>query len=188
MIPTAVALALALASPGIAAPDRVPVAAQTQVAPPRHTSTEGYVNSVAVGDMFIVQASQVALKRLKNGAIRDFAQSLAADHRQATQALKQALAKSNTRINVPGMLGEQHRDELERLGHATDAQFPGTYLAMALRAERQIVQAHYNYAKAGDVPALNAYAHRMEEITERDLLRLRMLAGKTGRQRIPNKF
>ncbi len=51
-------------------------------------SAQDFVNMAAVGGMFEVQSSQLALNKTQDNRVRDFAQHMIQDHTQASEKLR----------------------------------------------------------------------------------------------------
>lgn len=82
-----------------------PAFAQTSKEPSPHTvDLQKYVDGTTRADLFEVKASQLALQRSQDPAIRKFAQQMVSEHTDATNKLKLEINKAKIDVDVPEKL------------------------------------------------------------------------------------
>ncbi len=142
-----------LASPGLAQVQTSPGAA------PMQTDTAGFVSKAAIGDMFEIRSSELALDRSQNSQYQTFATKIIEDHRANTEQLKSMLQRSADlqRIQLPAELDRPHQQKLQQLQSAT-AGFERAYRTAQIEAHEQAIQLFDGYARGGDNADLKAWA------------------------------
>lgn len=131
-----------------------PAMAPTPAAP---TSQE-YVRRAAIGDMFEIQASKLALDKSKSADIRNFAQQMIDDHTATTKRLESALNDSALGITPPTSLDADHEAKLDALRSASGQDFDRLYLDQQTAAHQDALDLHRNYAASGDNAELRSAA------------------------------
>jgi putative membrane protein len=129
-----------------------------QIALADDAATTGYVQLAAIGDMFEIQSSELALSRAVSPEIKQFAKMMTADHTSTTEKLKAALAESNVDVPLPNDLDAKHAALLADLKSADENEFDALYVKMQLDAHKQALALHKGYSESGEVPALKAVA------------------------------
>src|SRR5215213_4422114 len=111
-------------------------------------SAQDFVNMAAVGGMFEVQSSQVALEKGQEQAVKDFAQQMVTDHTAANERLK-TLA-SEQQLTVPTKLDEKHQQRVDTLNNANAQNFDPVYGQFQVEAHQEAVQLFETYSRRGD--------------------------------------
>ena len=119
--------------------------------------TQDFVTKAAIGNMFEVQESQLALTTSKSKAVLAFAKMMVADHTKAGKAFDVALAKTSG-VTAPSALDDDHQKKLDDLKTKTGKDFDDAYIADQKDAHDDAVGAFDDYAKNGKDPALTAFA------------------------------
>jgi putative membrane protein len=120
-------------------------------------TTEGYVSNAAEGDMYEIQAAELALKMSKNAEIKKLAQMIKDDHTKAAADMKTAVASAQG-VQLPTKLDERRQGFLDNLKQAPADQFDKVWLTQQEAAHEESLTLHRTYADAGDVAALKAHA------------------------------
>lgn len=123
-----------------------------------HLTTSEYVTKAAMGDMFEIAASKLALTNAASPGIKKFAQSMIDGHMVTTNGLKAAIAKGQVKASLPAMLDVEHKSLLEGLIKAKGAAFDTLYKKQQADAHVQALAVHRGYAESGDDTALKAFA------------------------------
>ena len=160
---------MALASPAFAqAP--APRPAQPQAAPPSKGMTVGdagqFVAKATMSNMLEIETSRMALERTKLPAIRDFAQTMVADHTKASQELDAILKEANANAPV-SKLDASYQQEVDRLKKADAARFDREYVAVQVKAHDEAIASFRSYAQSGTDARLKAFAQKMLPDLER---------------------
>jgi len=119
-------------------------------------STQDFVTKAAVGGMFEIQSSQLALKKSQDQDIRTFAQKMIDDHSKADDKLK-SLAKNE---KVPTSLDQQHEQMLKTLEGDNGSNFASQFKQMQVSAHQQTIDLFQNYAQQGSDQQIKQFAEQ----------------------------
>ena len=114
-----------------------------------------FVEKAAVGGMFEVESSELALKMSKDPDVKKFADTMISDHGAANSEL-QALAKEQG-LSVPRKLDQEHAQLLKSLQKAASG-FDAPYIKAQLEGHEKTVKMFEQYAESGDNEALQNFA------------------------------
>ena len=132
-------------------------------------STDAYIRDAAMGDMYEIQAAQIALERSKNPEVRNAAQMIIADHTKSSNELKQLISSGQVQGTLPTMLDERRQGMLDHLRQAPDDAFDNRYLDQQKMAHQEAIALHKGYADHGDNPQLRSVAMGGLPMIERHL-------------------
>jgi putative membrane protein len=118
-------------------------------------SAQTFVDKAAVGGMFEVESSQLALKMSSNLDVKQFADMMVNDHGKANAELKSLADKQG--LTVPSGLDEEHAALVKTLAKA-GGQFDAAYAKAQLDAHEAAVELFENYASKGDNKELQMFA------------------------------
>ena len=62
-------------------------------------TTEDFVKTVAISDMFEVQSGQLASEKAQNGDVRSFGKQMVADHTKTSDQLKKLVADKDIKVD-----------------------------------------------------------------------------------------
>jgi putative membrane protein len=138
-------------------------------------NAQSFVNKAAVGGMFEVQSSELALKKSKDADVRQFAEMMVADHSKANNTLKSVAQQEG--LTVPTELDHKHANTLKELRNA-GSQFDAPYIKAQLQGHETTVKLFERYSNAGDnkalrnfaaetLPTLRMHLNRIEQISNR---------------------
>lgn len=116
---------------------------------------QSFVDKAAVGGMFEVESSQLALKTSKDPDVKKFADTMVSDHGKANAELE-ALAKEQD-LTVPTKLDKKHAATLKSLQEA-GAGIDAPYIKAQLEGHVTTVKMFERYAENGDNKALQTFA------------------------------
>lgn len=116
---------------------------------------QGFVDAAAVGGLFEVESSELALKMAKADDVESFAQTMINDHKRANATLEGLATKEG--FKVPKTLDKKHEAKIQTLKNA-GAQFDPPYVKAQLEGHQDTVQLFETYASSGDNAALRAFA------------------------------
>ncbi len=117
-------------------------------------SAQDFVNKAAVGGMFEVESSKLAVED-GGKEVQGFAQKMITDHGAANSKL-QAIA-GEQKLSIPAELDAKHKADLDTLKAPGEA-FDATYVKMQRDAHSEAVTLFESYAQQGDNAALKAFA------------------------------
>jgi putative membrane protein len=118
-------------------------------------SAQTFVDKAAVGGMFEVESSQIALKMSDNADVKQFADMMINDHGKANAELKSLAEKEH--LTLPTELDEVHAAMLKTLPRA-GAEFDVQYTKAQLDAHEAAVELFQNYASNGENKTLQRFA------------------------------
>lgn len=134
-----------------------------------------YVKKAAIGDMFEIQSSQLALQKSEDDDVRDFAQMMVDDHTKSTAMIKQAVAESGGDLSIPSSMDSKHESMLTTLQQTSADGFDRAYLDMQAEAHQQALDLHRSYAEGGDQQALKDVAEDIVPVIEKHIDELKEL-------------
>ncbi len=132
----------------------------------RNLSAADFVRRAAMGNLFEVRSSQLAISRANNDEVRNFAQTLADDHRAASQDLQEAAGN----ISVETELDQRHANMIDRLQQASGSNFDRQFIRMQIRAHRQAISLYRNWINENESGSGQATAAGRSDRANQDLL------------------
>jgi putative membrane protein len=132
-------------------------------------SSEDYVTKAAQGDLFEVQAGQLAGKQAQQEDVRKFADMMIKDHTKSSADIKAALQSGKIKVTPPSELDKEHQAKLEQLKTAASNQFDQAYMRQQVEAHQQALALHRTYSQKGDNPDLQATAQKISSVVEQHL-------------------
>lgn len=120
--------------------------------------TRDYVQKAAMGDLYEIEASKLALSRTKSADVKKFAQEMVDAHTKTSEELKARLARAGLIVELPAMLDQDHQKKLDALKSAGAQAFDGRYAAQQKEAHEEALMLHRDYAMRGSVADLKALA------------------------------
>ncbi len=121
-------------------------------------TTEDFVKTVAISDMFEIQSGQLAAEKAQNGDVKSFGQEMADDHSKTSDALKELIKDEDIKAEIPAKLDEEHQAQLDKLKSLSGNQFDKTYVQMQVKAHEKAVSLFEAYAAAGENDELEDWA------------------------------
>jgi len=118
--------------------------------------TDSFLNGAAIGDMYEIEASRMALERSQSAEVKKAAQRILTDHTASSAKLK-ALAAQMGRT-LPTEMDERRKGFIDNLRAASAADFDDVYLDQQTAAHHEALLMFNGYARAGQDPALKAFA------------------------------
>jgi putative membrane protein len=120
--------------------------------------TPKFIEEAAIGDMFEIATSKLALTRTKSPEIKAFAQQMITAHTATTAALKKTLATANVTETPPATMDERRTSLLDELTKTAADKFDAKYLDQQTQAHREALGLMDSYATHGENPALKTLA------------------------------
>lgn len=115
-----------------------------------------FIQKAAMGDMFEVEASKIALAKSQSKDIKSFAQMMIDAHTATTEALKPIAAKLT--INPPAQLDSDHQGKIDELNKADAKSFDKKYLDQQEAAHQAALDLMKGEADNGQDADLKAFA------------------------------
>ena len=135
--------------------------------------TKSYVEKAAIGDMFEIEASKIALERSKVQPVKDFAQMMIDAH-TATSTEMGGLA-STAGVMAPTALDNDHSAKLDELRNASLQDFDDKYIDQQTATHSAALDLHKDYANNGKDAALQAFAAKTAPAVDAHLVAVKAL-------------
>lgn len=141
------------------------------------TSTPAFIENAAIGNLYEIEAAQVALRRSHSDEVRDMARRMITDHTAMTHQMRSALRMSETEgvPAPPSDLDTRRRKLVEHLETAPDDAFDKTYLDQQVLAHKENHDLLSGYIRSGSNPQLRSLAAASEPIVKRHLAAIERL-------------
>lgn len=136
---------------------------------------EDFVHSAAVGDMFEIKSSWLALDRASSDEVRDLARRMIAEHTESSNKLE-AILPDELKRAVPPELDRRRQMMLRHLREAQDRNFDRTYLDQQRIAHQEAVMLMHHFRDNGDHPRLRDFAAEISPILESHLEHITAMA------------
>lgn len=136
-----------------------------------------FVDKAAVGGMFEVQSSELAIKVSRDPDVRKFADMMIADHGK-TSAELEALAKEQG-LTVPSKLDDEHAAKLKELEDAGE-QFDTPYIKAQLEGHQAAIKLFEAYSNSGQNTALQNFAVQTLPTLRMHLDMIEEMGGRVG--------
>ena len=147
----------------------VPTLAQEGDAPP----SQDYVAKAAVGDMFEVQSSRLALQKSGDSKVKQFAGRMIKDHTASSAMLKRIIKSGELPLVPPTKLDDAHERMLADLSSASGGEFDKLYHELQLKAHEEALALHQGYAERGLEPKLKDFAKETSQVVAMHLAMLK---------------
>lgn len=135
----------------------VPVG-QTSAATLGANTVDAYVSNAAEGDMYEIQAAEIALERSQNPQVRELATTIRTDHTQASEAMKGIVPQAAPNVQIPTELDERRQGLLDNLRSASAEAFDQVYIDQQVAAHQEAVTLHEGFSDNADAPQLAEHA------------------------------
>jgi len=129
----------------------------------------GFVAQATSANTFEIQSAQLALQASQNPGVRNFANTLIADHTMMGQQMAAAAAAAHLPPPAPAMLPAQQQmlDQLRAAG--TGYTFDQAFQQDQIQAHQQGIALMQNYAASGDRAPLRALATQAIPVMQKHL-------------------
>jgi putative membrane protein len=146
---------------------------QTSAATLGANTVEGYVTNAAIGDMYEIQAAEIALERSQNAQVRELAQMIHDDHTAASQRMQSIVQGGDVEAELPTELDERRQGMIDNLRDAEN--FDQVYIDQQVAAHQEALTLHRGFDDNEDAPELAAHAQQVTGPIEMHLERARAL-------------
>lgn len=134
------------------------VFAVSAAAQANETSTENFVRSASIANMFEIESSKIVLGKSENSEIKRFAQRMVDDHSATGRKLKQVLSASDTQLEPASELDSRHQNLVNQLQAASVADIDRHYIDIQTDAHKEAVELFRDYSKNGSDARLKNFA------------------------------
>ena len=153
-------VAVTCISPAIAHDDKSELQANSASAGalPSKTTTS-FINNAAIGGLFEVESSKLALDKAQDPAVKDFARKMISDHGKANEELKSTVSAANIGTDkVPSDLDAKHQATLDKLNATPAESSDKAFIKAQTDAHNEAVTLFNKYSKSGDNKTLKDFA------------------------------
>lgn len=114
----------------------------------------GYVPNAAEGDMYEIQAAEIALERTQNAGVRELARMIRTDHTAAAEAMRPLVQQEATDVRIPAQLDERRQGLIDNLRSASAEDFDRVWIDQQIAAHQEAITLHRGFSDNSDAPAL----------------------------------
>jgi putative membrane protein len=122
------------------------------------SDTRDYVQKAAMGDMFEIESSRLALTRSPNAEVKQFAQRMIDEHTKASDDMKARLARAGLIVELPTTLDADHKEVLDDVRAKNARDFDIAFIEEQKAAHEDALMLHRSYAMTGELADLKAFA------------------------------
>lgn len=116
----------------------------------------GYVTGAATGDMYEIQAADIALERSQNSRLKTLAGMIKTDHTASTTALKALLPTAAPEATVPTALDERRQGLIDNLRSASAADFDRIWIDQQIASHNEALTLKRGFSDQGSPLATHA--------------------------------
>jgi putative membrane protein len=136
--------------------------------------SQDYVTKAAIGDLFEIQSSKLALRKSADPKVKSFASRMIKDHTASSAKLKSIIKAEELPLVAPAKLDDAHQQMIDKLFNANEMDFDKMYLDMQATAHQEALAVHQGYADSGLETKLKAFAKKTSAVVQ---MHLGMLKG-----------
>lgn len=134
-----------------------PMMVNSSVTHAGHEHVADFATKAAVGGLFEVETSRLAVERTKDAALKIFAQRMIDDHTAAHRELVAAIQSEGGNV-PPETLDEDHRKKLDDLKAASAGDFDNQYVSTQKDAHDKTIDLFEDYIRDAPAGALKDFA------------------------------
>ena len=146
---------------------------QTSAATMGSNMVSAYVPNAAMGDMYEIQAADIALERSQNAQVKELATMIKTDHTAASNAMKAMLPQAAPDMAPPTELDERRQGLIDNLRSASAENFDATWIDQQIAAHNEALTLHRGFSNEDSplaaharsvVPKIEAHLRQAEQI------------------------
>lgn len=134
---------------------------QTSAATLGANTVEGFVTNLAVGNMYELQAAEVAQIKSSNADVKALAAMITRDHTSAGEKLMAAAPTAAPDVMVPTALDQRRQGLIDNLNAASADDFDKVYLEQQVAAHNETLTLLNGFSDNTDAPALASLAREL---------------------------
>lgn len=140
-------------------------------------SSAAFIESAAIGDLYEIEAAQLALQKARSPRVKEVAERMIADHTTTSHNLQSAMRMNETRGEgtIPQTLDDRRKKMVENLQAAPADKFDQTYLDQQILAHKETIDLMTGYRDSGPNPQLRSVAASAAPVVERHLRHMESL-------------
>jgi putative membrane protein len=121
-------------------------------------TVSAYVPNAAMGDMYEIMASDIALERTRNAEVRRLATMIKTDHTEASNRFKSIVGEMSPPMTPPTELDQRRQGLIDNLRSASADDFDRVYLDQQVAAHNEALTLHRGFSDNTDAAPLAAHA------------------------------
>lgn len=118
------------------------------------TTVGGFIDALAVSDMYELEAARIATAKSRNDAVRDLAATITIDHSASTARLKALAPTAAPTVTLPTRLDQRRQGLIDNLNAAAPADFDRVWLQQQVAAHDEALTVLNGFAGNTEAPAL----------------------------------
>ncbi len=138
------------------------------------SDAEQFVQSLAMGDLFELEAGRLAQSRAISEEVREAGAIMVKDHTRSARELQDTATASQ--VSVPTRLDGPHAALIDRLHKTSPEQFDKVWISQQLAAHKQSIDLLRRYRKDGKNAEMRRFAGEALPLIESHLARMETLA------------
>lgn len=119
---------------------------QTSAATMGANMVSAYVPNAAMGDMYEIQAAEIALERSQNAQVKALATMIRTDHTAASNAMKAMLPQAAPEITPPTALDQRRQGLIDNLRSASAENFDRIWIDQQIAAHNEALTLHRGFS------------------------------------------
>lgn len=132
-----------------------------------------YITNAAMGDMYEIQAADLAIEKSQNAQVKALAEMIKADHTAASNAMKAMLPQADPGATPPTALDQRRQGLIDNLRSASAANFDMTWIDQQIAAHNEALTLHRGFSDQESplaaharsvVPKIEAHLREAEKI------------------------
>lgn len=128
---------------------------RTSAAGNMEEDTRNFVEETASSSMMEVELAQLAQQNAQSQEVKDYAQMIEKDHKQANERLKSIAQQKN--ITIPTEIKDDHRSEIDDLRDKTGEEFDKAYMDKMVSAHEDDISKFENMREDVQDPDLQSW-------------------------------
>jgi putative membrane protein len=140
--------------------------------------TGAFVENAGEGNMYEIQAAQIAQQKSKSADVKAFAKMMVTDHTALANQLQPLITKAGK--TAPTELDQRRKGFLDNLNAASPQDFDKVYVDQQVAAHEETLTLMKGYAENGDDPGLKAAAEKTAPKVQAHLDKAKALEAKLG--------
>ncbi|HST91169.1 MAG TPA: DUF4142 domain-containing protein [Brevundimonas sp.] len=146
---------------------------QTSAATMGSNMVSAYVPNAAMGDMYEIQAADIAIERSQNARVKELAQMIKTDHTAASNAMKGMLPQAAPDMQPPTALDQRRQGLIDNLRSASAENFDRTFIDQQIAAHNEALTLHRGFSDQDSplaaharnvVPKIEAHLRMAEQL------------------------
>lgn len=134
---------------------------QTSAATMGGAIASAYIPNAAMGDMYEIQAADIALERSQNAKVKELATMIKTDHTAASTKFKSIAPTAAPDVEIPTALDQRRQGLIDNLRSAGAADFDRVYIDQQIAAHQEAITLHRGFSDNTDAPTLAAHAREV---------------------------